>query len=109
MHKTNISKLLAKPIHLSARTQKISFNEGTRNEDIQLTAEFPFGFVSFVFSLSLNENGKEEILIDTERVIREIASQLPNVKRRSKLADEAIVFWARERADEYLKSRVLQI
>ena len=103
MSKSIIEKHLTRPIHLSARRVRRVLLQNCTREEIELSAEMPFGEITFSFHLQIDSDGKHSYKVSGE-AIDSVAGQLPDVKRRSRAADEAILNWINQRIDEYVKA-----
>lgn len=105
MSKSIIEKHLTKPIHLSARRVRRVLLQDRTIEEIELSAEMPFGEITFSFKLQIGSDGKSSFDVSGE-AIDTVAGQLPDVKRRSKAANEAILNWINQRIDEYVNATI---
>jgi hypothetical protein len=105
MSKSIIEKDLTKPIHLSARRVRRVLLQNRTIEEIELLAEMPFGEITFSFQLQIDSDGESSFDVSGE-AIDTVAGQLPNVKRRSKAANEAILNWINQRIDEYVNATI---
>jgi hypothetical protein len=74
-------------------------------EEIELSAEMPFGEITFSFHLQIDSEGERSFDVGGE-AIDTVAGQLPDVKRRSKAANEAILNWINQRIDEYVNATI---